>query len=130
MKHKTVFYLAAAIIVNLAYLQHGVLEARTIFSHQDVNPIEITPKSPVGNPRSGVINPFVAYYSSDNVVLSCTTEYGVVNVNLISTAGDNYSSAFDTEDGAILIPISGDPGYYTLTIIDQNGQLFYGEFEI
>lgn len=62
-------------------------------------PIVITPEepnTPEGTPRGPVFNPFTAYLYSNQVVLNCSTSYGDVNVSLVSTAGDNYSTVFDT----------------------------------
>ena len=58
------------------------------------------------------------------------SSYGVVSVTLVSTAGDYYATYFDTEDGLILIPISGITGHYTLTLVTEGGLVFEGEFEI
>ena len=83
-----------------------------------------------GTPRGPVFNPFSAYRINTTVVLASDTSYGLVSVTLISTAGDYYTTVFDTEDGSILIPISGDPGDYTLLLADSNGKTFVGYFEI
>lgn len=65
---------------------------------QEIIPVVIGPDSsnPNGDPRGPVFNPFTAYLYSNQVVLNCSTSYGDVNVSLVSTAGDNYSTVFDT----------------------------------
>lgn len=85
-----------------------------------------------GAPRTPVVNPFVAELmdGSTSVLLGATDVIGTVSVQISSTAGDNYSTYFDTSDGAILLPISGNIGYYTLTISMPDGTLFIGEFTI
>lgn len=55
---------------------------------------------------------------------------GSVSVNLVSTAGDYYTVAFDTEEGSLDIPISGNSGDYTLLLTTQSGIQFIGEFTI
>lgn len=92
--------------------------------------IQQYPINPEGNPRGPVFNPFTAYRINTTVVLASDTSYGLVNVTLISTAGDYYTTVFDTEDGFIVIPISGNPGDYTLLLADSNGKAFVGYFEI
>ena len=82
------------------------------------------------NPRTPANNPFTAVLYDTYVLLGCLGDYGDVSVELTSTAGDNYSTSFDTADGAILIPVSGNTGYYILSIITQSGQEFVGEFNI
>lgn len=85
-----------------------------------------------GAPRTPVVNPFIAELmdSSTSVLLGATDSIGIVSVQITSTAGDDYSTYFDTSDGAILLPISGITGYYTLTIITPDGTRFVGEFTI
>ena len=92
--------------------------------------IEPAPSTPNEDPRGPVFNPFTAYLYNNQVVLNCSTSYGDVDVTLVSTAGDNYSTVFDTADGFIIIPISGLTGEYTLLLTDSLGVHFTGEFEL
>lgn len=81
-------------------------------------------------PRSPVYNPFYAFQGDCSVILGCLSPYGDVSVTLESSAGDDYYTIFDTEDGQIIIPISGMSGHYTLTIVCAGGIVFGGEFDI
>lgn len=81
-------------------------------------------------PRSPVYNPFYAFQDDCSVILGCLSPYGDVSVALESSAGDDYYTVFDTEDGQIIIPISGMIGHYTLTIVCAGGIVFGGEFDI
>lgn len=83
-------------------------------------------------PRTPSFNPFIAELmdGSNSVLLGSTDNVGTVAVQITSTAGDNYSTYFDTSVGAILLPISGNSGYYTLTIITSDGVHYVGEFTI
>lgn len=83
-----------------------------------------------GAPRMPAYNPFFAELMDGYVILGSSTVYGTVSVSLTSTAGDYYSTSFDTTDGAILLPISGDAGLYTLRITTSGGLQFVGEFTI
>ena len=56
--------------------------------------------------------------------------YGVVSVTLVSTAGDYYQTFFDTEDVQLVVPISGETGHYTLTLVTERGLVFKGEFDL
>ena len=79
-------------------------------------------------PRS-VVPFFAEYYDILScVVLTCVSPCGDVDVTLESTAGDWYQTVFDTLDGTILIPASGDSGHYTLTIVASDGTTYEGEF--
>lgn len=75
---------------------------------------------------------FLAEYNDvlNSVVLTCTSPCGDVAVTLASTAGDWYQTVFDTLDGTILIPVSGDSGDYTLTLVSSDGTTYVGEFFI
>ena len=81
-----------------------------------------------GAPRD--IVPFFAEYNEtlSAVMLGCNDSIGDVTVTLESTAGDWYQTEFDTSDGAILIPASGDSGHYTLTIETAAHVVYEGEF--
>ena len=83
---------------------------------------------PPGSPRMPAYNPFYAELENGNVVLGSSSYYGTVEVWLLSTAGDDYSTVFDTTDGTIIIPISGNMGDYTLLITTASGLEFIGEF--
>lgn len=80
--------------------------------------------------RSPEVVPFIAEYNDlwDAVVLTSIMNIGDVTVTLVSTAGDWYQTVFDTEDGMILIPASGESGYYTLTIVTSDNTTYQGEF--
>ncbi len=94
------------------------------------NPIVIRPSEGEisGAPRGPVFNPFTALCWDDFIVVNCLVPYGDVMVTLLSSAGDNYTTVFDTSDESIIIPISGNAGNYTLTLVTQGGITFEGEF--
>ena len=83
-------------------------------------------------PRAPSFNPFFAELvdSTNSVALGATSPVGTVLVHITSTAGDDNSMYFNTSNGAIMIPISGNPGDYVLTIILPNGTHYIGEFTI
>lgn len=82
-----------------------------------------------GAPRSS-FNPFFAYEDGTCVTLGSMSPCGDVSVTLVSTAGDYYQTVFDTEDLQIVIPISGETGHYTLTLVTERGLVFKGEFDL
>lgn len=91
-------------------------------------PIHKVSTDPQGAPRD--IVPFFAEYNEtlSAVMLGCNDSIGDVTVTLESTAGDWYQTVFDTSDGAILVPASGDTGHYTLTIETADHTVYEGEF--
>ena len=130
MKAKPLFFLSILMIALLGSSSF----ARTSFvpnSDGDGHIIIIlNPDDPIGAPRSPAFNPFTAYLNGDVVVLNCSASYGNVAVTLVSTAGDNYTTVFDTEDVSIIIPVSGLSGHYTLLLTTASGSQFIGEFDI
>lgn len=110
----------------------GLSESGLSFSVKGSKPIIIRqlPPDPVGAPRSPESTLFFAEVMNGYVMLGASTSCGIVYVEIISTAGDDYSTYFDTSDGAILLPISGSAGDYTLSITTPDGHLFVGEFSI
>lgn len=119
----------------------GLLAAVSLFSIQErmsawtqggttiiIVPIPATSEGP----RTPVNHPFVAELmeNPNSVLLGVTSPCGTVSVRITSTAGDDYATYFDTTDGAILLPVSGNAGDYTLTITVPGGAVYVGEFSI
>ena len=131
MKKSVVFKMATCflmVVVNSVYLSSFA----SISKEADGKDIRIVqkPTIPPGAPHLPAYNPFYAGLVSTNVLLGSYSYYGTVNVSLTSTAGDDYSTVFDTADGTILIPISGNTGDYTLLITTASGLEFIGEFSL
>lgn len=80
------------------------VNAATISSPDGDCPIIVQPfeSETPGNPRGPVFNPFTAHRLNNTVVLESDTSYGLVNVTLVSTAGDYITTLFDTDDVSIL----------------------------
>ena len=81
-------------------------------------------------PRTPDSIPFYAELESGYVLLGSFSSCGIVDVSLTSTAGDDYSTVFDTANGTIIIPVSGITGDYTLLITTASGMDYIGEFSI
>lgn len=96
----------------------------------DIIVINKEDNTPSGQPRTTVYNPFFASLMNGYVNLGSNSSYGDVDVDLTSTAGDYYSTVFDTNDGMIAIPISGLPGDYILTLTTEGNLTFIGRFTI
>lgn len=117
----------AAIIMVLSSGTIGLSKSR-----MDGVEIVITSKSSdlPNNPRGPVFNPFTAFLQNNKVILESDTSIGLVNVVLISTTGDYYTTVFDTDDASTLLPVSGNSGYYRLYLTTESGIIFQGEFQI
>jgi len=109
-----------------------MVSSSIIAKTDDGTPIDIIyrPDGLNNGPRMPVFNPFYAYWEGSCVSLGSTSSYGTVSVCIVSTAGDYVTTGFDTDDGIILIPISGNTGHYILTIVTESGLMFEGEFDI
>ena len=128
MKQQPFFSKVVKVILTIVLLFYtGLVDSKAC---ADPGNIAIIPYStgPVGAPRTPVFNPFFAWKEDNTIWLGCSTSYGDVDVELVSTAGDYYQTVFDTDDDMILIPISGENGYYTLTLFTEFGIPFIGEF--
>ncbi|MBR3030374.1 MAG: DUF3244 domain-containing protein [Bacteroidales bacterium] len=92
-------------------------------------PIPIKISRPGANEnRSPEQVPFYAQIEDYYVTLGCASSIGSAYITLISTAGDDYQTVFDTSAGEINIPISGASGQYRLDIVLFSGESYYGEF--
>ena len=114
----------------LAVLLTAVAITSSWAQTDDNQPIAIHPRPINQNtgPRSPIFNPFTAQLWDNYVVLYSNESCGDVAVTLTSTAGDFFTTNFDTEDGSIIIPISGNNGYYVLTLVTGGSLIFDGEF--
>ena len=129
---KTIQRFGLSIILLVASMVTGTSAIIKNASLKESEPIVISPypANPIGAPRAPEVIPFFAELLNGYVILGSTTPCGTVSVRITSTAGDDYSTNFDTSDGAILLPISGNPGDYTLSITTPAGTHFIGEFSI
>lgn len=123
-----------SVVIGLTALLMALTSATTLLSKEakDGETIVISPidTNATGIPRGPVFNPYTAYRLNNAVVLESDTSYGMVNVILVSTAGDYYTTVFDTDSGSILIPVSGKSGDYSLMVADCFGAQFIGTFSI
>lgn len=121
------------LVIGMMLLSLFGIIARVTAHVKESNPVIDITKKPTGSgtrPRSiddvqlfaVVCDTYVQVYSDSNI--------GEVDVLLVSTAGDYYSTVFDTQDGSIILPISGDAGTYTINVTTPDGQEYEGEFEI
>lgn len=131
---KSVSKMGVTIILMMALMTPGVSGVKYEAAKKRSEPIIIRqePTDPIGAPRTPFFNPFIAELMDGNttVFLGATNACGTVFVQITSTAGDNYSTYFDSSDGSILLPISSNAGYYTLTIITPDGTHYVGKFSI
>ena len=132
MKTKTILGLGILLMSATSYSPLTAEETTLLTEGNDPIIIRQDPVELPEAPRMPVHIPFIAELmdGSNSVLLGATDTIGIVSVQITSTSGDNYSTYFDTSDGAILLPISGNAGYYTLTIITPDGTHFVGEFSI
>lgn len=121
MKNFIKFFFTAAFTVLLAIPGYSQ-------NYGDPLPIVSGNENGPNENRSPEQVPFQAYIVDSYVILSCAASIGNADVTLTSTAGDDYETVFNTTLGSILIPISGDSGFYRLDIVLPSGQSFYGEF--
>ena len=88
-----------------------------------------------GGPRSLSINELRAYVVSfgDNVyvVVTVLQDLGQMEYSITNTSTGWYiDDEFNAVPGSYPIPISGSPGFYTISFILPDGRSCYGTFEL
>lgn len=129
---KTSTFLGVTVGILIASIAYGAPISVLSFQGNDGEVIIIRQDTTdeLGAPRTPVQIPFFAELLNGYVILGASAPCGTVSVSLTSTAGDSYSTSFDTTDGAILLPVSGDAGFYTIRITTSAGVQYVGEFTI
>lgn len=101
---------------------------------KDIVPIPIsTGKSFTGSDQRGVLSIlFEAYYQNGTIYISTSAEFSSINVDVVNeTTGHIWNSTTDISDGMGEICItSGGTGSYTIEIVTEYGEKFYGFFRI
>ena len=125
-------FLGLSILMMVLFGFRGSVGAAMTANPDGDDPIIIivNPDDPIGAPRSPVFNPFTAYLQNNQVVLASSDSCGLVEVEITSSTGFYYSTVFDTEDGVIVMPISGNVGAYTLRLTLESDAVFVGSFVI
>lgn len=93
-----------------------------------VNP---TPDNP--QPKSPGMSDIYCSYSEQTACLNFTfsSNLGNLTITVINTAsGETVSSTVDASIGYECIPISGDSGYYVISIVSSGGNSYYGSFTL
>lgn len=129
---KTKYYIHSTILLLIVLLPSFITQGMSQeLSGKDGPVIEISRDTlKYGPPRAPRDCPFFAEYETGNVLLGSTSSIGIVTVEVSSTAGDYYVSFFDTFDREILLPVSGNPGYYLLRIAVSSNEHYIGHFEL
>ena len=82
--------------------------------------------------RDGGLVPFAAYYQGGTIYISTSAEFSVITIAVENeTTGQVWNSTTDISDGMGEICISdGCAGSYTVEIVTEYGEIFYGTFTI
>lgn len=124
------FQIGIVIGMMIVSLFGGLSQSVGMSVSTDIIEVGRKPPFPGGRPRSVEETQFFAIAADTFVQLYSVSSVGEVDVLLVSTAGDYYLTEFDTQDGSIILPISGDTGTYTINVTTPDGQEYEGEFEI
>lgn len=99
-------------------------------------PIPIRPtvnNSNTHRPNSKAVVPFEAYYDTDlsSILLYFINDVGDVEIAIQNLSSEeSYYFTINSSIGSIILPISGNLGYYEMTFTLQNGKHYIGEFLI
>ncbi len=123
------------LILSVFCLTNIGINARTGFSEQGpsipiivVNP---TPDNP--QPKSPGMSDIYCSYSEQTACLNFTFSSNLGNLTITvinTTSGETVSSTVDSSIGYECIPISGDSGYYVISIVSSGGNSYYGSFTL
>ena len=100
---------------------------------------ESIPVRPITNqnhnqrPHSRALIPFELYYSADisSILLYFIADVGEVEISIHNLSSGEYNDyTVNSKVGSVVLPITGDSGYYVITFTLQNGKQFIGEFSI
>ncbi len=99
---------------------------------KDIVPIPISTGEvlPTNDARDGIVIPFTAYYQGSAIYISTSAEFSTITINVENeTTGQVWNSTTDISDGMGEISIiNGGTGSYTVEVITEFGEYFYGEF--
>lgn len=101
---------------------------------KEIVPIPISTGGVVtGNDHRGVLSiPFTAYYQGGTIYISSSAEFSSITVDVVNeTTGQVWNSTTDISDGMGEIYIfGGGAGSYSVEIVTEYGEIFYGKFTI
>ena len=101
---------------------------------KEIVPIPISTGGVVtGNDHRGVLSiPFTAYYQGGAIYISTSAEFSSITVDVVNeTTGQVWNSTTDISDGMGEIYIfGGGAGSYSVEIVTEYGEIFYGTFTI
>ena len=85
-----------------------------------------------GDFRGVVAVPFTAYYQSGTIYISTSAEFSSITVDVVNeTTGQVWNSTTDISDGMGEICItSGGAGSYSVEIVTEYEEIFYGTFTL
>mgnify|MGYP003303132002 CR=1 FL=1 len=86
-----------------------------------------------GSDQRGVLSiPFAAYYQGGAIYISTSVEFSSITIDVVNeTTGQVWNSTTDISDGMGEICISdGSAGCYTVEIMTEYGEIFYGTFTL
>ena len=89
------------------------------------------PSDPPDGPRS--LSPSIeAYYETDSLCVYATLSNAgtSVSVEFVNNTTDETAVYVISGTGSSVLPISGTPGYWTVTFTLENGQVYFGAFSI
>ncbi len=106
-----------------------------LYEPNNEEPITIIPveQSSKIRPHSRIFVPFEANYNVGlaSVLVRFIRDVGEVEISIQNLSSGEYNDyTVNSKVGSIVLPITGDAGYYVITFTLQNGKQYIGEFSI
>ena len=96
-------------------------------------PISSGDDGSTGLPKSPTLSPIRCTYSDSSAILEFTflSNLGNLTITVVNTSsGEVVSTTVDSSLGYEALPISGDSGYYVISIVSSGGNNYYGSFTL
>ena len=96
-------------------------------------PISSGDDGSTGQPKSPTIAPIYCTYSESCEILEFTflSYLGNLTITVVNTTSSELvSTVVDSSIGYEALPISGDSGYYIISIVSSGGNNYYGSFTL
>ena len=124
-------HILVAIALTIGYSFYSL--AAPVADDTILIPINSGDDGSTGQPKSPTIAPIYCTYSESGEILEFTflSNLGNLTITVVNTTtSEIVSTIVDSSLGYEALPISGDSGYYVISIVSSGGNSYYGSFTL
>lgn len=129
--NKHLKHILVAIALTIGYSFYSL--AAPVADDTILIPINSGDDVSTGQPKSPTIAPIYCTYSESGEILEFTflSNLGNLTITVVNTTtSETVSTIVDSSLGYEALPISGDSGYYVISIVSSGGNNYYGSFTL